>query len=85
MITTCDYQDNTIKFEQYKEYINYPCPACGSPLLTQADYDTTLELIQLFKYAETLTPLSAGDEEKVKITVELNGSGIPKFNIQELD
>lgn len=46
---SCDYNDKTIKFEQYKDYINHPCPVCGSPLLTQEDYDTTMQLVNIIE------------------------------------
>lgn len=31
----CDYQDDTIRYEEYKKYINAPCPKCGHNLLTR--------------------------------------------------
>lgn len=82
----CDYQDNSIQLEQYKEYINYPCPKCGDPLLTQADYDTTMTIIQNIKLAEELglSNNNLSNEEKYKISVQLDGSGIPKFDVKEI-
>lgn len=35
----CNYRDDSIKLEQYEDYINEPCPVCGSPLLKQYEYE----------------------------------------------
>ena len=46
---TCDYEDPTAKVEEYKDYIDKPCPKCGENLLTQEDYDNTMAVIELTK------------------------------------
>ena len=33
----CDYEDNTVLVEDYKNWINKPCPKCGENLLTEQD------------------------------------------------
>lgn len=82
---SCDYQDNSIQLEQYKDYINYPCPKCSSPLLTQADYDTTMTIIQSVKLAEKLGLNTNGNsEEMYKMSVQLDGTGIPKFDVNKI-
>ena len=35
----CDYNDDSAVIQDYKSYINKPCPKCGAPLLTQKDAD----------------------------------------------
>lgn len=35
----CNFKDMAVKFEDYEEYVNKPCPLCGENLLTQQDYD----------------------------------------------
>ncbi len=30
----CGWADMTVQFEKYSEYVNKPCPKCGSNLLT---------------------------------------------------
>ena len=35
----CDFNDPTILYINYPEWINKPCPNCGENLLTQEDYD----------------------------------------------
>ena len=44
---SCDYKDMGVKFEDYPDYINKPCPKCGSVLLTQEDHDKCLMFQQI--------------------------------------
>lgn len=67
----CWYQDKTIKLEDYKQYINSHCPNCWEPLLTQADYNTVMKMIELYWYEIEYN----GDKWKIiKIQWEMNGS-----------
>jgi hypothetical protein len=45
---SCDYRDDSVTTSQYKEYIDKPCPKCGSNLLTYADYKTSMILLMIF-------------------------------------
>lgn len=82
----CNYEDRSIKFEQYEEYINHPCPDCGAPLLTQADYDTTMQIVNMAKLASKLgfDKGSSDGDKMYKMNVQLDGSGIPKFDVKEI-
>ncbi|MFS0878058.1 hypothetical protein [Solibacillus isronensis] len=81
--SNCDYQDKSIKFEEYEKYINYPCPECSEPLLTQADFDTTMQIVKFAEIAQKLgfTNENSAPGELVKVQVELDGTGIPRFNL----
>jgi hypothetical protein len=46
---SCDYENPTIKVEDYKEWIDKPCPKCGENLLTQEDFDNTMVVIEMTK------------------------------------
>lgn len=82
----CDYKDDSIKFKQYEEYINYPCPKCGSPLLTQADYDTTMNIVRTVEMLKRLgLDEVSEDDEMYNVSVELDGTGIPKFDIKKIE
>ena len=37
----CDYADPTVQYEEYPNWINKPCPACGENLLTEKAYKDT--------------------------------------------
>ena len=57
---SCDYKDMGVKFEDYPDYINKPCPKCGSVLLTQEDHDKCLMFQQI---ADTINAIP---EEQLK-------------------
>lgn len=42
--STCGFKDDTVKFEEYEQWLNKPCPKCGANLLTEEDYASTLIL-----------------------------------------
>lgn len=44
---SCDYEDNTVTLDQYKDYLNKPCPKCGSNLLTEQDMRAVNILVKL--------------------------------------
>ena len=76
----CDYMDETVKVEDYKNWLNKSCPKCGSNLLTQKDYDNVQMLIGL---ADIINEKYVVDEEvqnklgnkQQTIMFHMNGSG----------
>ena len=40
----CDWVDSTIQVEDYKDWLNAPCPKCGENVLTEEDLKNTLFL-----------------------------------------
>jgi L-cysteine desulfidase len=44
---TCDWTDPTIQVEDYKQWLNAPCPKCGENVLTEEDLENTLLLRSL--------------------------------------
>jgi hypothetical protein len=38
----CGYRDDSVLSKDYKDYVDKPCPKCGSNLLTQKDYKSFL-------------------------------------------
>lgn len=83
---SCDYNDETIKFEDYPKYIEHPCPKCGQSLLTQADFDTTMQIVKMAKLASELgfDQGSPDSDKTYKMSVQLDGSGVPKFDVKEI-
>ena len=71
----CDYIDMDINTEDYEQYIDAPCPKCGAPLLTQADYD----LVRVIEQAAlAINKIDFGDmfnEQHVQVGLEMNGTG----------
>jgi len=76
---TCDYHDDTILREEYERYINFPCPKCGSILLTQADYDA---VIFLEKIEKTFIKLGLDKIFPGKTSIELHGNGLIDADIR---
>lgn len=42
----CDYREMDVKLEDYPQWLNKPCPKCGENLLTEDDYNETLDLMK---------------------------------------
>ena len=40
---TCDYYDNNVHVNGYEDWLNKPCPKCGSNLLTNLPIHNTKE------------------------------------------
>lgn len=52
----CDYEDMSIPLEDYEKYIEKPCPKCGHSLLTQADYDQVMAMVQSVEIMNMFSP-----------------------------
>lgn len=74
----CNYSDMTVSSDDYLDWLNKPCPKCGANLLTQADYDFVQVLTGI---TDSINEICDGvdfpDDDKVTLSVELDGSGIP--------
>jgi hypothetical protein len=79
----CDYEDPTVPYEDYKQWVNKPCPKCGANLLTEQDYATTRFLAELVSAANKVIPPAPEEEERVKMVFGLNGTGDIKIQVEE--
>jgi hypothetical protein len=87
----CDFKDPTVSFDNYKLWLNKPCPKCGANLLTQADYDTCLYIIKIARILNTpgikhiyiLFNFLFGRRKLIKFKGEMNGTGEVNFKPQE--
>lgn len=43
----CDYSDESVKMEDYDQWLNKPCPKCGENLLNEEDYFMVKTLLAL--------------------------------------
>lgn len=80
--TECDFIDNTIKVDEYENWLNKPCPKCGQNLLTQADYDNVKLLFKLTNKFNKMLPKRKDDEKDAHMSMKMDGSGKIDFNIQ---
>lgn len=63
----CDYRDDSVKFDEYPQWVNKPCPECGENLLTQENYDACLIYVGMLKTVME-------DPEMMKLADMLDGS-----------
>ena len=56
----CDFVNKDIPFEQYEQFIDYPCPKCGQSLLTPQAYKMC---VQMKKMADFITKVTGGSKE----------------------
>lgn len=77
----CDYSDMDIKFEDYPDWVNKPCPRCGANLLTEEDLRSTKMLVEIIKDANKMVKDLNIDTSgsKVKVGVDMDGSGAINF------
>lgn len=82
----CDYFDESVKVEDYAEWIDKPCPKCGGNLLTKEDFDTVQATIALVNMMNGILPPPSEDEQLFKASFGLNGSGdIIDFNMEKAE
>jgi len=68
----CDWEDTTIKDEDFPNWINKSCPKCGDNVLTENDYNNVLKLNKIVDYINSLS------EEQLK---KLSGNGQTSLNL----
>lgn len=75
----CDWEDMSIKVEDYEQYVDSPCPECGENILTQEDYKDVVELYKAVEIANKMTPEQL--EEMVKnLSPEQMDQALDKMN-----
>jgi len=69
----CDYEDNSVKKEDYKLWLNKPCPKCGANLLTKKDMQTINIMLTVHKWIGWIRFPSF--YPSIQVHVEMNGTG----------
>ena len=75
----CSYEDQSVTVGQYPQWVNRPCPKCGSNLLTEADFNTVQIMIGLTDTINRAAPHLPEGEGRQEVEIMLDGSGIPKI------
>lgn len=79
----CNFRNDTVDFRNYRDWLNKPCPKCGSNLLTQKDLNAVKFLIKIINIINGITkPFIKSDGNVGKIIGEMNGTGKIKFKSQ---
>ncbi len=82
----CDYNNDDVRYEDYREWLNKPCPKCGANLLTQEAMDACTAMMAACKAINTFgnemaangIDLSASPDQTVYFTVDYDEHGKPK-------
>ncbi len=79
----CDWKDETIKHEDYINWINKTCPLCGENILTEEDYNFSLHITKSIDFVNSLS------EDQINAYNELIGikniEDLKKLNIKSLE
>ena len=71
----CDYVDPNIPFEEYGNYVNYPCPKCGQPLLTPQAYEMCLKLKSMGDFLTELTGDANENDTELRVSLDMDKDG----------
>lgn len=71
----CDYIDMSVKIEDYKDWVNKPCPLCGSNLLTEQDFASVLAIITMVNSINESEQYYETNEEDINLHIRFNGTG----------
>lgn len=72
----CDYKDTSISVENYKDWINKPCPKCGENLLTEEDYINSQKVILAVDLINSLS-----EEELAELSKMVNVDELKQNNL----
>jgi len=80
----CDFKDDSVVFEDYKVWLDRPCPKCGANLLTEADLKAVKKLrrfviIVNFIYKPFLKFMDTTKRKSGEM--EMNGTGEMIFKV----
>lgn len=72
----CDYRDDSVTVEDYPEWLDRPCPKCGSNLLTKADLDLVKAIMATADLINLIIPAEENDDTATTtFRVHMDGSG----------
>ncbi len=80
----CDFKDDSVVYEDYKVWLNKPCPKCGTNLLTEADLKAVKKLKKFANIVNFfLRPFIKPDinVKRKTVDVEMNGTGTMQFKM----
>lgn len=52
----CNHIEYNVSFEDFESYIDKPCPQCGTPLMTQEEFDMAQQMHKAMGAISNLTP-----------------------------
>lgn len=79
----CDYNDMTVRVENYDKWLNKPCPKCGENLLTEKDYESVKMLMSFAESMNNIFPNRKEEEQTYKASIDMDGSGKMEMKIDK--
>lgn len=71
----CDFADANVEIEDYINWLNKPCPICGSNLLTQQDYDNVHKILEAVNFVNENFEIVESEDKENTLSFHMNGSG----------
>jgi hypothetical protein len=78
----CDWKDESIGLENFREWLNAPCPKCGSNLLTEEDLTNVEAMIFTTNF---INSLSQDKLEELAADIKESGLENPLDNVKGAD
>lgn len=79
----CDYNDMTVRVENYDKWLNKPCPKCGENLLTDKDYESIKILMSLTENINNIFPKRKEEEQTYEASIDMDGTGKMEMKIDK--
>lgn len=79
----CDFNDTSVTFDAYRDWLNKPCPKCGAVLLTEKDLKAVKRLMATTHFLNLLLKPFVKinrDTKCTRIPVEMDGTGRMTFH-----
>lgn len=82
---SCDYENMDIKIEDYKNWVEKPCPKCGWVLLTKKDYNVSKWLHRIIRFLNFILPKrnESDTDDLATMSVKFNGVDKPEIKIEK--
>ncbi|MCL1819584.1 MAG: hypothetical protein FWG36_02885 [Oscillospiraceae bacterium] len=81
----CDWKDTNVSINDYKNWLNKPCPKCGANLLTEADCRTTKFIFGFIKLMNKFLPAPKESDKIAEGIIKMNGTGAVDIEIKEIN
>ena len=72
----CDWKDESIKLDDYDDWLDKPCPKCGEVVLTHEDLGYLHMMIEIADVLNGLDIPLDPNEEKVEMSVDVHNKKI---------
>lgn len=80
----CSWKGPHIKYDDWEDYINSPCPECGEVILTSQDFEDARRMISWLNLLEEFSSLEDNSDKGGDAIMEIKvHAGEVKINVTE--